>query len=97
MCFATQRLTYDSFLVHRETKQADGNSCLMTGSVKPRHILDPLSSKEEGKEKEKKKDAAHCEWIHSKYNPSQLSVIMPGVNLFPIFIKHSFGKSKAKF
>lgn len=69
----------------------------MTGIVKPRHILDTLSSKEEEKEKEKKKDATHFEWIHSKYNSSQLSVIMPSVNLFPIFIKHSFGKSKAKF
>lgn len=68
MFFATQRLTYDSFLLHRETKQADGNSCLMTGIVKARHILDPLSSKEEGKEKERKKDATHSEWVHSKYN-----------------------------
>lgn len=90
MCFAPQRgLSYDSFL-HRESKQVDENSCLTIGTVKARHILDPLSSEEEGKEKEKKK-------VHSKYNSSQVSVTMPGINLFPIFIKHSFGKSKAKF
>lgn len=85
-----------TFLLHRETKQSDWNSCLTTGIPKPRHILDPLSSKER-KEKEKNKDTTHSEWVHSKYNSSQLSVIMPGVNLFPIFIKHCFGKSKAKF
>lgn len=97
MGFAEQVGTYDSFLIHRETKQADGNSCLTIGIAKARHILDPLSSKEEGKERGKKKDTTHSEWVHSKYNSSQLSVIMPGVNLFTIFIKHSFGKSMAKF
>lgn len=40
-----------TLLLGRETKQADGNSCLMTGIAKPRHILDPSSSKKEGKEK----------------------------------------------
>lgn len=54
MCFAAQGLTYDSFLLHRETKQANGNSCLTIGIAKARHILDPLSSKEEGKGKEKR-------------------------------------------
>ena len=56
MYFAAQGLTYDSFFLHGETKQADGNSCLTIGTVKARHILDHLSSEEEGKEKEKKKD-----------------------------------------
>lgn len=42
-------------LLHREIKQADGNSYLTTGIAKLRYILDPLSSKEEGKQKEKKK------------------------------------------
>lgn len=97
MCFATQGLIYDSFSLHRETKQADRNSCLTTGIAKLRYFLDPLSSKEEGKQKEKKKGTTHSEWAHSIYNSSQLSIIMPGVNLFPIFIKHSFGKSKATF
>lgn len=56
MCFAAQGLTYDSFFIHGESKQVDGNSCLTIGTVKARHILDPLSGEEEWREKEKKKD-----------------------------------------
>lgn len=54
--FAEQGLSYDSSFLHREMEKADGNSCLTTGTVKTRHILDPLISEEEGKEKEKKED-----------------------------------------
>lgn len=39
---------------HRETKQADGNSCFAIGVVKARNMLDPLSSEKEGKAKENK-------------------------------------------
>jgi len=56
MCFAALGLTYNSFFLHGETKRADGNCCLTIGTVKARHVLDPSSSEEKGKEKQNKKD-----------------------------------------